>query len=29
VIFLVMLIPLLCFGPGKASVDHFLSTRLR
>jgi putative oxidoreductase len=29
VIFLVMLIPLLCFGPGKASIDHFLNTRLR
>jgi putative oxidoreductase len=29
VIFLAMLLPLLCFGPGKASVDHFLSTRMR
>lgn len=28
VIFLAMLLPLVCFGPGKASIDHWLSTRL-
>lgn len=28
VIFLTMLLPLLCFGPGKASLDHLLRTRL-
>ena len=27
VIFLAMLLPLMCFGPGKLSLDHFIRTR--
>jgi len=29
VIFLAMFLPLVCFGPGKASVDYFLERRFR